>query len=223
MAIFEPSYAITQKNEGGYVNDTKDKGGETYRGIARKIWASWKGWALIDIWKVGLLRLPKTNEFVAASFVHSSTIDRLVRDFYFAQWTASMAGSINDQALANAYYDLYVLSGQAVTTLQKALKSIGHAVSIDNKIGSQTISLVNKSDSELLLKAFTAQRIEFHQEMVKKGYVNEKYLNGWIKRAEQFMQFATKEQKVIGLGAIMVMIGIFFAFKKSISKQLTTH
>ena len=35
MAEFETAYYLTNKIEGGYANDQDDKGGETYRGIAR--------------------------------------------------------------------------------------------------------------------------------------------------------------------------------------------
>lgn len=45
---FLKSYDILIKHEGGYVNDPDDKGGETYKGIARKFNPDWKGWKIID-------------------------------------------------------------------------------------------------------------------------------------------------------------------------------
>ena len=36
MANFSDAYALTSAHEGGYVNDPVDRGGETYRGIARR-------------------------------------------------------------------------------------------------------------------------------------------------------------------------------------------
>jgi lysozyme family protein len=48
VAIFRISYDLTNQIEGGYVNDPDDKGGETYRGIARKKHPSWRGWYKVD-------------------------------------------------------------------------------------------------------------------------------------------------------------------------------
>ena len=48
MAQFEPAFEKTMKFEGGYANNPADRGGETYRGIARKIWPGWNGWPLVD-------------------------------------------------------------------------------------------------------------------------------------------------------------------------------
>ena len=45
MADFKVAFAKTIRFEGGYVNHKADKGGETYKGIARNFWPKWKGWA----------------------------------------------------------------------------------------------------------------------------------------------------------------------------------
>ena len=48
MAEFKVAYAITAAHEGGYVNDPVDRGGETYRGIARVHHPDWSGWRRVD-------------------------------------------------------------------------------------------------------------------------------------------------------------------------------
>jgi len=48
MAEFEISFDRTLGNEGGYSNVAKDRGGETWRGIARKFWPNWEGWEIVD-------------------------------------------------------------------------------------------------------------------------------------------------------------------------------
>lgn len=45
---FKLAYAATMKNEGGYANNPHDRGGETWRGIARNFWGSWPGWKTVD-------------------------------------------------------------------------------------------------------------------------------------------------------------------------------
>ena len=42
--MFKEIIEKTLKNEGGYVNHASDKGGETDKGIARKVWSQWTGW-----------------------------------------------------------------------------------------------------------------------------------------------------------------------------------
>ncbi|MDX2189374.1 MAG: glycosyl hydrolase 108 family protein [Bacteroidota bacterium] len=48
MATFEQALTKVLKNEGGYANNPSDPGGETYKGIARKIFGKWDGWVNID-------------------------------------------------------------------------------------------------------------------------------------------------------------------------------
>ena len=51
MANFQQAFQHTAAAEGGYSNNPKDKGGETYRGIARKYWPDWAGWIIVDEYK----------------------------------------------------------------------------------------------------------------------------------------------------------------------------
>ena len=48
MADFNKAYKATMGHEGGYVDDPADKGGETYKGIARRYNPGWGGWKQID-------------------------------------------------------------------------------------------------------------------------------------------------------------------------------
>jgi lysozyme family protein len=65
--------------EGGYVNDPADRGGETYRGISRKSWPDWAGWALIDQAKAAGLR---SASAIGRHFADDSEMDALVTEFY---------------------------------------------------------------------------------------------------------------------------------------------
>jgi lysozyme family protein len=180
MSSFEPAYLIVARHEGGYVFDPLDTGGETYKGIARRIWSSWDGWTIIDFEKKTGTVL-QTNDLIDNDY-----LDMLVEDFYRDRWNASRAGSITSQKVANAYFDLYILSSKAVETMQLALRRMGKSVTADNRMGSQTLSAINSVDPDKLLAIFTDERIEFHHEMVNAGIVSEKFLKGWIKRATNF-------------------------------------
>jgi len=85
-AAFLAVLAKTLKQEGGYVNDPYDSGGETYRGISRRAWPSWKGWPLIDQAKTDGLKSPKA---IDRHFEDDAEMFELVADFYFANfWQA---------------------------------------------------------------------------------------------------------------------------------------
>lgn len=60
------------QKEGGYVNDPNDRGGETYRGIARKFHPTWVGWRIID----------KISDKKTGQIFKNSELDKLVLSFY---------------------------------------------------------------------------------------------------------------------------------------------
>lgn len=45
---FKHALDFLAKQEGGWVNDAHDRGGETFRGISRKAHPEWAGWVLVD-------------------------------------------------------------------------------------------------------------------------------------------------------------------------------
>jgi lysozyme family protein len=48
MASFLQAWPGIFKQEGGYVKDPNDPGGETYYGITRRDWPNWRGWTIVD-------------------------------------------------------------------------------------------------------------------------------------------------------------------------------
>lgn len=74
MANFEIAYNLTAAAEGGYSNNPNDRGGETWRGIARKRHPMWIGWAIVDSIR------PKSC-FPKCLGAHVE-LDKAVREFY---------------------------------------------------------------------------------------------------------------------------------------------
>lgn len=68
---FARAFATTMQAEGGYVNNPKDSGGETYMGIARDHHPWWVGWTIVDD-----LRARKKPLSTSAE------LSDLVREFY---------------------------------------------------------------------------------------------------------------------------------------------
>ena len=131
MADFKIAYKRTAKSEGGWNHVANDRGGETYKGIARKFWPEWPGWKLVDAAK------PLRHNQI----IKSAALDQLVMDFYKAQfWDKIQGDHLRFQEFANELYDMAVNSGVS-TALKTAQKSAGIAVT--GKIDSLTLATFN--------------------------------------------------------------------------------
>ncbi len=203
MALFEPAYRIVRKHEGYYLNDPADTGGETYAGIARNLWPNWPGWSIVDDFKetrqsdnprsfssflkaFGIGDESLMNPIGTNEKIPGDEIEILLEDFYHQRWIDSKAGQIDNQTLANAYFDFFILASRAAERIQLALRRLGFNVTVDNKMGSATIKAINDANPTRLLDLFVDERIDFHEEMISSGIVSSKFKNGWINRANQF-------------------------------------
>ena len=102
MADFKIAFGITNKNEGGYVNDPADYGGETYCGISRHNFPKWLGWLIVDEHK------PLRREQI----INDEGLEVLVEEFYKSNfWNPINGDNIPNQDLANQVYDMAVNSG----------------------------------------------------------------------------------------------------------------
>ena len=94
MASYRSAILKVLLTEGGYANDPDDAGGETYKGIARKFWPKWSGWAIIDIAKKqagyerALNRNMQLNDAVIA-FYKVNFWDKVGGDFIASQTIAN--------------------------------------------------------------------------------------------------------------------------------------
>ncbi len=116
MAEFDLAYAKTSAYEGGYAKDPIDRGGETYRGIARLRHPGWAGWQRIDA-------LKRKGAF-PENLDTDRTLQAGVRTFYRSVfWDRCRGDELADQALADKLYDSAVNLGVrcAVRFLQSSL------------------------------------------------------------------------------------------------------
>ena len=105
MAKFEIAYKRTQRFEGGYVNDLKDAGGETYNGISRRANPTWAGWRVVDEQK----KLPNFPKNLNA---RKSILDDLEFSLYKTNyWDPVWGDLIQNQHVANDMYDTAVNMG----------------------------------------------------------------------------------------------------------------
>lgn len=176
MAKFEISYEITAKYEGGYVNDPTDAGGETIFGVARNSWPKLSMWYILDDYKNTGLR----GRLLENACKSNERFMKEVHDVYFNQyWKKIQGDKIADQKHANAIYDFAVNSGtnRAIRYAQLVL-----GIKSDGVMGNQSINTLNNSTG--FLDAYIDARIRYFKSIVKARPANQKFLNGWLKRAE---------------------------------------
>lgn len=163
MAKFEIALQHVLKNEGGYVNDPDDSGGETYKGISRKFNPSWKGWYYVD-----------KKDFA------NKDLDDWVFDFYYTKfWERLNIDGLVNQEIATSIFDFAVNAGVKTSAIlaQKAAD-----VEADGEIGVNTINAINCINADLFLSNFALAKIVRYVTICKKNTKNRKYFFGWVCR-----------------------------------------
>lgn len=184
MADFLKAYAITNAHEGGYINDKADRGGETYKGVARNFHPSWPGWKIVDATKrekqfpQNLERLPE--------------LQKMVESFYRETfWNALRGDEIQNQHIANELFDTAVNmgTGVAVRMVQEALNLSNRDqkdypdIPVDGVMGKKTVFFINNhTNPELLLKALNVFQGHRYIEICRKDSGQERFFIGWFKR-----------------------------------------
>jgi len=118
MADFKAAWAITSKNEGGYVNDSKDPGKETYRGISFHFWPAWEGWPIVHQVIIDL-RIENTLDAgravwqkITDMLAGNENLNTIVGEFYKKNfWDKLSLDTEPNQLLANDSFDTAVNMG----------------------------------------------------------------------------------------------------------------
>ena len=79
-------------------------------------------------------------------------------------------------------------ANRAGLTLQQALNNLGKKVSIDGKIGAKTIEAANSCDDTQLFDEIMRLRIAFFKSIGAVGKPNNKFLKGWLNRANDYIK-----------------------------------
>lgn len=138
MAKFEIAYKKTGGWEGGWNHIKQDRGGETYKGIARNFFPRWAGWKIVDS------RKPLKH----GQIINDSMLDNLVKQFYKTEFWDVVGGDlIEDQSIANTLYDFGVNAGQgrSISNIQRVLK-----LPITGKINDRLIHAINNPEKYLI-------------------------------------------------------------------------
>ncbi len=183
MNAFDRAYAETLANEGGYsrAGNPADPGGETWRGVSRRHWPGWPGWAIVDAAK----ERPGFPRTLAAD----AELDRLTREFYAENfWQRLRCGEL-PEAVAVELFDSGVNVGTSSATwlLQGGLFAVGEPVAVDGRIGPATLAAATRrADDTLFQLVWRGVQIGFYLCLGLK--VNENLranFNGWLARARR--------------------------------------
>ena len=191
MADFEIAFDETMQFEGGYANDPDDKGGETYRGVARKFHAAWPGWKIVDELKA------KSPQNFSDELDRHVELQVLVKAFYRETFWRAIAGEqLADQHLANELFDTGVNQGSAtaIKYLQESLNLLNRNqknypdIEVDGKMGEQTLATLSKllelekGRSDALLKLLNLFQGFRYVDRARQDPTQRKFIRGWLTR-----------------------------------------
>ena len=186
MAYFQKAFNLVMMNEGGYVDDKDDAGGETYKGISRRYNPTWEGWKEIDILKL-------KSDF-PKGLLNNMLVKDSVNVFYKQRyWDRLLCDEIKYQLLAEELFDTAVNMGvsrssnffqQALNLLNRNEKLYPDLVE-DGKIGQKTLDALDMlpgKDMEYLLKIINILQGMHYISYMKDSPIQEKYARGWLGR-----------------------------------------
>lgn len=160
--------------------DRKDRGGMTYKGIARRYHPEWSGWKIID----GILeKHPDIREASQICFKNTS-LDSAVELFYRVEFWGYIHGDdITFQAMATEMFLSAVNTG-AWTAVKLAQRAAG--VKVDGLFGIKTLASINAMAPDTFCDRFTRYEIAHYEAIASDGKHDEddkRFINGWIARS----------------------------------------
>lgn len=141
---------VDPQHEGGYACNPADPGGETYKGISRRAFPTWSGWALIDAYKA----VPG----FPASLASDPSLPGAVAALYQREFWGPAGCDAMPDPLKFDLFDCAVNSGvrQAVRLLQRATHETE-----DGILGPLTLQAVQSMPAGTLRARFNGARLAF--------------------------------------------------------------
>ncbi|WP_291726588.1 holin-associated N-acetylmuramidase [Leisingera sp. F5] len=170
--------------EGGFVNDPDDPGGATKYGVT-----------IGTLQRLGLDATGDGNVDArdVKALSRAQAVDIFIRHYFDAPRIASLP-----VCLQATVFDMYVNAGiNAVRILQRLLREMGYAVTVDGVIGPQTASAAEQAalvDPDALRDAYGIARRNYYFRLADQRPASRKFARardgtkgGWIRRAEEFI------------------------------------
>ncbi len=165
MAKLEPLAKFILSFEGGFVNDPKDRGGATNKGVTIATWKAQgydkNGDGVIDVKDIKLI-----TEADAVA---------IMRKNYWNRWRAD---EIADQSLANELVDWTWASGRHGIVIPQQLLG----VAADGVVGSKTIAALNGTYAPVFFEQLRKRRLKFIDNIIKGNPSQKRFEAGWYRR-----------------------------------------
>jgi len=164
---------IILKHEGGFVNDPLDRGGATNFGITQKTYSGWIG-------RRATVAEVRDIKMETAKIIY-------YRRYYLSPRINSLPEKV--QTLV---FDCAVNHGprQAIKFVQTVCNLAGFDVGrVDGANGPRTQAAAAeayKSMGNFFINAIVDERIDFYHRIVARNPTQQRFLKGWLKRAESF-------------------------------------
>lgn len=157
--LFNHVIDVILSNEGGYNNNSNDKGGLTKFGISSRSYPD------VDI--ANLTKIEAENIYK--------------KDF----WDKYLYKKIRNLEIATKFFDLAVNMGHhwACVLVQRALRASGKNVVEDGDFGPKTLDAINNVDSTDLLAALKSEAAGYYRTLAAIDKQDKVFLKGWLNRA----------------------------------------
>ena len=147
------------EDEGSYVNNSSDPGGETKFGISKRDHPG------LDIQKL--------------------TRDQAIEIFYREWWLRFRFSELRSDLSAKVF-NIAILVGakEAIEFLQRAVRAYGLHIAEDGMLGHGTLAAVNTcSNPQAILAAFRSEAAGYFRQLAALEGRDEQFLTGWLNRA----------------------------------------
>lgn len=186
MAVFEIADAITGGHEGGYANNGADKGGETYKGIARKFHRHLSLWKYVDMAKNEMGVSPADRELrkqwtkhLNARLEDIPALQKAITEFYRMEfWDSQHLSLITSQQVANWIYDHHVNAGaRGIKWAQEAA-----GVASDGQISSLSVAAINAMEPNEFLKSAREIAGAYRLKKIQEDPTQRQFVHSWLSR-----------------------------------------
>ncbi|HEY3645502.1 MAG TPA: glycosyl hydrolase 108 family protein [Gammaproteobacteria bacterium] len=164
---FEQALSFTLKEEGGYVDDPRDSGGATNRGITQAVYDAW--------------RMEQALPSHGVKLLSEDEVQRIYRERY---WDAGHCGEL-PAALGIVHFDWCVNHGirGAVATLQETVGAIA-----DGEWGPGTAAAAAKAGPDAGVR-YDESRREWYRHRVIERPDQAGFLKGWLGRVDRLDKY----------------------------------
>lgn len=173
MSNFDNALKYTLQNEGGFTNDSNDKGGATNLGIQQTEWNDW-------LKEHGKMYPISLTDFKALT---PGDVAPLYKRNY---WDALHLDTVHPIP-ATAIFDMGVNFGPntAGKLTQRALNTLGCDLDVDGWLGPLSLSELNQAPVGAFMTAFMSLCRTRYNNIVAKDPTQGVFLRGWLARVNR--------------------------------------